>query len=250
MFYNIYGDGIMKGVILAGGTGSRLYPLTKITNKHLLPVYDRPMIQYPLEMMAEAGIDNIMIVSGGNHIGDIFETIGDGSDFGVTLDYVVQPRPDGIAGALGLARWFVGDEPFVVCLGDNIFGDSIKRFVENWDMNGNKNAVVFVKGVDHPEEYGVLTFEDGECRIIEKPQEDVGNLAVTGLYMYPPDVFEYIDNLEPSARQELEITDVNNMYIDSDRLNYETLDGLWLDAGESIDALYDASAAMRKLIQG
>ena len=243
----------MKGVILAGGTGSRLYPLTKITNKHLLPVYDRPMIQFPIEMMAEAGIDNIMVVSGGNHIGDIFETIGDGSDFGVRLDYVVQPRPDGIAGALGLARWYVGDEPFVVCLGDNIFGDSIKRSVENWEMNlkmGNKHAVVYVKEVEHPEEYGVLSFDgpDGGLRIVEKPKEPVGNLAVTGLYMYPADVFEFIDGLEPSARNELEITDVNNMYISQDRLEYDVVEGLWLDAGESIDALYEASVAVRDMV--
>ena len=243
----------MKGVILAGGTGSRLYPLTKVTNKHLLPVYDRPMLHYPVEMMVEAGITDIMIVSGGNHIGDIFENMGDGSDFGANFYYSVQPRPDGIAGALSLARWYVGDEPFVVCLGDNIFGDSIKRSVENWEMNlkmGNKHAVVYVKEVEHPEEYGVLSFDgpDGDLRIVEKPKEPVGNLAVTGLYMYPPDVFEFIDGLEPSARQELEITDVNNMYISQKRLEYDVVEGLWLDAGESIDALYDASVAVRNLI--
>jgi len=239
----------MKGVILAGGTGSRLYPLTKITNKHLLPVYDKPMIQYPIEMMAEAGIDNIMIVSGGNHIGDIFETIGDGSDFGVRLDYTVQPRPDGIAGALGLARWYVGNEPFVVCLGDNVFGDSIKSAVESWDTS---KAVVFVKKVEHPEEYGVLSFDGvgGGLRITEKPKEHIGDLAVTGLYLYPADVFEFIDGLEPSARNELEITDVNNMYIAQDRLEYDLVDGLWLDAGESIDALLESSIAIAGISKG
>jgi glucose-1-phosphate thymidylyltransferase len=232
----------MKGVILAGGTGSRLHPLTKITNKHLLPVYDRPMIQYPIEMMAEAGIDSIMVVSGGNHIGDIFETIGDGSEFGVRLDYAVQPRPDGIAGALSLARWFVGSEPFVVCLGDNIFGDSISDAVENWD---GQKAKVFVKVVNHPEEYGILVLDSTNMRIVEKPTEDVGNMAVTGLYMYPPDVFDFIEGLEPSDRDELEITDVNNMYLEQGRLEYEMVLGLWLDAGESIDALLESSIAVK-----
>jgi len=236
----------MKGVILAGGTGSRLHPLTKITNKHLLPVYDRPMIYYPIEMMVEAGITDIMIVSGGNHIGDIFEMLGDGDDFGANFHYTVQPRPDGIAGALGLARWFVGSEPFVVCLGDNVFERSIRAAVDNWDVS---KAKVMVKEVEHPEQYGVLTFDGpkGSMRIVEKPKDSVGNLAVTGLYMYPADVFGFIDGLEPSARQELEITDVNNMYLNQDRLEYDIVNGLWLDAGESIDALMEAGMAIKEL---
>jgi len=244
---------VMKGVILAGGTGSRLSPLTKITNKHLLPVYDKPMIYYPIEMMVEAGITDIMVVSGGNHIGDIFEMLGDGDDFGANFHYTVQPRPDGIAGALSLAKWFVGNEPFVVCLGDNIFGDSIKRAVDDWKArmriaeltNTRQKATVFVKAVENPEEYGILVQSTEGISIVEKPQNPISNLAVTGLYMYPPDVFEFIEGLEPSARQELEITDVNNMYIAQDRLDYEKVDGLWLDAGESIEALMEAGIAVK-----
>ena len=235
----------MKGVILAGGTGSRLHPLTKITNKHLLPVYNKPMIFYPIEMMVEAGINDIMIVSGGNDVGSIFEMLGDGDDFGVNFHHIVQARPDGVAGALGMAKWFVGDEPFVVCLGDNIFECSIKKPIEDWLEGGGSTASVFAKQVENPEEYGVLCF-DPHVHIIEKPKEPVGNLAVTGLYMYPPDVFDMIDNLEPSARNELEITDVNNIYIEQGRFRYNVVEGLWLDAGESIDALMDAGIAIRK----
>ena len=168
--------------------------------------------------------------------------LGDGDDFGANFHYTVQPRPDGIAGALGLARWFVGEEPFVVCLGDNIFEAPMGASVESWDTS---KAKVLVTEVDNPKSYGILETEP-ELKIVEKPENPVSNLAVTGLYMYPFDVFEYVDQLEPSARQELEITDVNNSYIEQGRLEYEVVEGLWLDAGESIDALIDAGMAVRQ----
>lgn len=232
----------MKGVILAGGLGTRLYPLTKITNKHLLPVYDKPMIYYPIEMFVKAGVTNIMIVSGGNHLCSIFEMLGDGVEFGATFEYTIQAKSNGIAGALSLARGFIKESPFAVCLGDNIFGNSIKQFIDNWNTT---NAKIFVKEVETPESYGVL-YTEPNLHIVEKPEEPKSNLAVTGFYLYPPNVFDYIDTLTPSQRNELEITDINNIYIKQGKLEYDIIDGIWLDAGESIDALFEASKIIKE----
>lgn len=236
----------MKGVILAGGTGSRLYPLTKITNKHLLPVYDKPMIHYPIEMFVKAGIEDIMVVTGGDHICNFFELLGDGSEFNANFDYTLQSRPDGIAGALSRAEGYANGEKVVVCLGDNIFSGNINEYIDTFDYD-EENAYIFVTEVDNPQEYGILEI-DTDLKILnieEKPEDPKSNLAVTGLYMYPNDVFDKIKRLSPSARDELEITDINNMYIAEDRMKYIVFAGWWCDAGESIDGLAEASEKIR-----
>ena len=235
----------MRGIILGGGTGSRLLPLTKAINKHLLPVYDRPLIYYPIQMFVKAGIKDIMIVTGGNHVESFVELLGDGSELGASFQYAIQIKPDGIAGALKLAEGFVHDEPFVVCLGDNIFQDDIVDYINNWSRY---EAKILVRKVDNPQEYGVLQLstESTELKIVEKPRTFISNLAVTGLYMYTPYVFKFIKNLVPSKRNELEITDVNNMYAQQRRLVYEEVNGWWLDAGESIDALHKACIIIAK----
>ena len=232
----------MKGVVLAGGLGTRLEPLTRITNKHLLPVYDKPMIYYPIQMLIDAGIRDIMIVTGGTYAGDFLRLIGNGEDFGLSrINYAYQKGEGGIAEALGLAKEFVGDDKVVVALGDNILEKGIRRGVEAFAKQ-DQGARIYLKEVDHPWEYGIAeVVGDRIKRIIEKPKEPPGNLAVIGVYMYPCDVFEVIEGLEPSARGELEITDVNNTYIGRGEMQYEILDGWWLDAGENHEALLRAN---------
>ena len=232
----------MKGVILAGGLGTRLRPLTSITNKHLLPVYDKPMVYYPIEMLVGAGIRDIMVVTGGNSAGDFLRLLGNGEAFGLTrLNYAYQKGEGGIAEALGLAREFVAGDRMVVVLGDNILQKGIKAGVEAFARQ-ERGARVFLKEVAHPWEYGIAV-PDGDkiARIIEKPKEPPSNLAVIGVYMYPPNVFEIIGGLERSARGELEITDVNNAYIDRGEMEYELVEGWWLDAGEDHEALLRAN---------
>lgn len=232
----------MKGVVLAGGLGTRLYPLTKITNKHLLPVYNKPMIYYPIEMLVEAGIRDILIVTGGNNAGDFLRLIGNGEDFGLSrIHYAYQKGEGGIAEALGLAEEFVGDDKVVVALGDNILQNGIKKSVEAFSRQ-QKGSRIFLKSVEHPWEYGIAEMEGNKIkRIIEKPQNPPTNLAVIGVYMYPPDVFDIIKTLKPSARGELEITDVNNTYIERGEMEYEIVEGWWLDAGENHRALLYAN---------
>jgi glucose-1-phosphate thymidylyltransferase len=232
----------MKGVILAGGLGTRLRPLTSITNKHLLPVYDKPMVYYPIEMLVQAGIRDIMVVTGGNSAGDFLRLLGNGEAFGLTgLNYAYQKGEGGIAEALGLARDFIAGDRMVVVLGDNILQKGIKAGVEAFARQ-ERGARVFLKEVAHPWEYGIAV-PDGDkiARIIEKPKDPPSNLAVIGVYMYPPDVFEIIGGLERSARGELEITDVNNAYIARGEMEYDLLDGWWLDAGENHEALLHAN---------
>lgn len=223
---------VTKGVILAGGTGSRLHPLTKVTNKHLLPVGEQPMIYYPIKTLTSAGISELLIVLGGESVGDFVRLLGDGSEFGLSiLYYAHQAKADGIAGALRLAERFVGGDPFVVMLGDNIVDGSLRPYVEKFSSEPDK-ARILLKEVDHPERFGVAVIEQGLItNIIEKPKKNVGNKAVTGIYMYPPDVFEIVRQLKPSGRGELEITDVNNAYLQKNRLLYDELKGLWTDAG-------------------
>ena len=237
----------MKGVILAGGLGTRLRPLTSITNKHLLPVYNRPLIYYPIQMLVEAGIRDILIVTGGNSAGDFLRLIGNGEDFGLSrIHYAYQKREGGIAEALGLAKEFVGDDRVVVVLGDNILENGINKGVEAFlrQQNGGR---IFLTKVDHPWEYGIAeTDGDKIKRIIEKPADPPSDLAVIGVYMYPPDVFDIIETLEPSARGELEITDVNNAFIERGEMEYEIVDGWWLDAGENYDALLRASVTIAR----
>ena len=231
----------MRGIILAGGTGQRLDPLTRITNKHLLPVYDRPMIYYAIEQMAGAGLDRIMIVTGGNHAGEFLRLLGNGAQFGLRhLDYAYQERAGGIAEALGLAEYFAGDEPVVVLLGDNIFEHSIKGAVQRFAADP-RGARVFLAEVENPGAYGVAEMRDGALvRIVEKPKDPPSNLIVTGLYFYDPRVFEMVKTLKPSRRGELEITDVNNAYLERGELRHEQLPGYWADCGESFEMLLRA----------
>lgn len=222
---------MLKGVILAGGTGSRLYPLTKVTNKHLLPVGKYPMIFYPIYRLKQAGITEILIVTGREHMGDVIELLGSGRDFGAEFTYRVQDRAGGIAEALGLAKNFVGQNRCVVVLGDNIFGDDISPFVQKYLLQ-ERGAKILLKEVSDPRRFGVPELHDGKVVAIEeKPENPKSSYAVTGIYMYDPEVFEIIATLKPSRRGELEITDVNNVYINRKTLTYGILQGWWTDAG-------------------
>lgn len=221
----------MKGIILAGGTGSRLFPLTKVTNKHLLPVGKVPMIFHPLEKLTEAGIEEILIVTGTEHMGDVVGLLGSGKDFGCRITYRVQDEAGGIAQALSLAENFCHGEPMTVILGDNIFEDSIAAGVAAFRAD-SRGARLYLKRVEHPERFGVAEL-DG-TRIVgieEKPSAPKSHMAVCGIYLFDGEVFEIIRTLEPSGRGELEITDVNNAYIAAGLLGYEELKGWWTDAG-------------------
>jgi glucose-1-phosphate thymidylyltransferase len=233
----------MKGIILAGGTGSRLYPLTKVTNKHLLPVYDKPMIYYPLQTLLSAGITDIMIVSGRGHAGHFLELLGSGTDFNARFTYEIQDEAGGIAQALNLTEDFADDESMVVILGDNIFQDNIRSAVESF----NSGAKIFLKQVPDANRFGVAEIEgDRIVSIEEKPEVPKSDLAVTGLYMYDPRVFEIIHTLKPSGRGELEITDVNNEYIRMGEMSYSVLEGYWSDAG-TFESLLKASELVRDM---
>ena len=233
----------MKGVILAGGTGSRLDPLTRITNKHLLPVYDKPMVFYAVEALRDAGLDELMLVTGGDHVED-FERL-----LGSELEYGLQEEAGGIAEALGLARDFAAGDRVVVMLADNIFGGSIANVIRNFERQerGARVVLAHVRETEHLRHLGVPRLEDGRvAEILEKPDDPPTRLAVTGLYCYPPDVFDVVQRLEPSARGELEITDVNNHYVREGALEYDVFHGYWGDAGESIEAYYDVNDRIRR----
>ncbi len=229
----------MKGVILAGGLGTRLRPLTSITNKHLLPVYDRPMIYYPIQTLVEAGIKDIMLVTGGNNAGDFLRLIGNGSEFGLKhMNYTYQKREGGIAEALGLCRHFVGEDKVVVMLGDNILDGSIRKAVDDFKKQP-RGAKIFLKTVANPREYGVAELQGHLVKnIVEKPKHPKSRYAVIGIYMYDSQVWDIIDTLKPSGRGELEITDVNNAYIRMGQMTYEIVKGWWGDAGSSIEDLW------------
>ena len=231
----------MKGIVLAGGLGTRLFPLTRVTNKHLLPVYDRPMIFYPIEKLVEAGIQDILVVTGGNHAGEFLRLLGNGKEFGLKhLNYAYQEGEGGIAEALGLAEHFADGQPVAVILGDNLFEYSIADAVRRFRHQG-EGAKVLLKEVEDPERFGVAEIEgDRIVRIVEKPKTPVSNYAVTGVYMYDARVFDVVKTLRPSGRGELEITDVNNRYIEWGSLSYELLEGWWTDAG-TFESLYRAS---------
>lgn len=221
----------LRGVVLAGGTGSRLFPLTKVTNKHLLPVGQEPMIFHPVKKLIEAGIREILIVTGTEHMGAVVGLLGSGKDFGCELTYRVQDEAGGIAQALGLARRFGRGGRLVVVLGDNIFESSLAPFAESFRRQ-QSGAKILVKEVPDPGRYGVAVTEGGKVvRIVEKPKDPPSALAVTGVYFYDENVFEVIKGLRPSARGELEITDVNNAYIARGELTFDALPGWWTDAG-------------------
>jgi glucose-1-phosphate thymidylyltransferase len=223
---------MLKGVILGGGTGSRLMPLTRITNKHLLPVFDRPMIYYPLQAMVEAGIKEILLVTGGQNAGDFLRLLGNGTEFGLRhLNYAYQSGEGGIAAALSLAEEFADGDPICVILGDNILESSIRAHADAFRQQ-QSGARLLLKQVDDPQRFGVAEIE-GDCirGIEEKPVRPKSNMAVTGIYFYDSTVFDKARNLVPSKRGELEITDVNNAYIAEGRLQFSILDGWWTDAG-------------------
>lgn len=231
----------MKGIVLAGGLGTRLYPLTKVTNKHLLPIYNKPMIYYPIEAMVGAGIRDILIVTGGNNAGDFLRLLGNGREFGLNhIDYAYQEGEGGIAAALSLAEFFADDQPVCVILGDNIIQGSIARYVENFAGQGS-GARILLKEVPDPQRFGVPEIKENKIvRIDEKPSHPASSYAVTGIYMYDPQVFDIIKTLKPSGRGELEITDVNNCYIAKGKMQYDILDGWWTDAG-TFESLLRAS---------
>ena len=236
----------MKGVVLAGGLGKRLGALTRITNKHLLPIYDRPMVYYPIQTLVEAGIHDIMIVTGGNNAGDFLRLLGNGEEFGLQhLNYTYQRGEGGIAQALGLAEHFAGGEPIVVILGDNIVEKSIGPYVQRFAAQGG-GAKILLKEVEDPWRFGVAQLRgDHIVGIEEKPKQPKSNYIVTGIYMYDEQVFDIIRTLTPSGRGELEITDVNNAYIHREQMTYDLLDGWWTDAGLP-ETLYRAATLVRQ----
>jgi glucose-1-phosphate thymidylyltransferase len=222
----------MKGVILAGGLGTRLYPLTKVTNKHLLPVFDKPMIYYPLQTLINAGIDDILIVTGGNNAGDFLRLLGNGKEFGLKhINYTYQEGEGGIAQALGLAEFFAAGERICVVLGDNLIEKNIRRAVEAFQTQ-REGAKILLKEVPDPRRFGVPELKgDRVIRIEEKPEEPKSKYAVIGIYLFDSTVFDMIKGLQPSERGELEITDVNNRYIERGTMTWDLLEGWWTDAG-------------------
>jgi len=228
----------MKGIILAGGNGTRLYPMTKVTNKHLLPVFNVPMIYYPIKTLVNSGITDIMIITGIEHAGDFIELLGTGKDFrGCKFTYRVQEEAGGIADALKLCEDFCGEDNLAVILGDNIFAHDFKIKTENF----KSGAYIYLAEVDNPKRFGVATIEKDKVKNIEeKPKEPKTNLAVTGLYLYDRQVWQFIKHLVPSGRGELEISDVNNFYINQNELGHEVVEGFWSDAG-TVDSLFTSS---------
>lgn len=232
----------MKGVILAGGTGSRLYPLTKVTNKHLLPVYDKPMIYYPLQTLLDAGINEIMIVSGRGHAGHFLELLGSGEEWGAHFTYQIQEQAGGIAQALGLAERWASDDDVAVILGDNIFQDNVKDAVDSF----RSGAHIFLKEVSDAHRFGVAEIKGNKIiSIEEKPKMPTSKYAVTGLYLYTSHVFSTIKTLKPSGRGELEITDVNNDFVKQRSMGFSFLQGFWTDAG-TFESLLRAGVLVQK----
>lgn len=240
----------MKGVILCGGLGSRLHPLTLVTNKSLLPVYDRPMVYWPIETLVNSGITDILLVCGGNAVGEFLRILGNGEQFGLKhLHYTYQKEPKGIADALSLAEEWADEQPITVILGDNIFENSIQDEVISFEQDP-VGAKIFVTPVDHPEHYGVVEIGDKNqvISIIEKPKEPKSNLIATGLYMYDASVWQFIRSLTPSKRNELEITDLNNRYLEMNKLQAIPIEGWWADAGESIQQYNQTCQQAGKLL--
>lgn len=236
----------LKGVILAGGLGKRLYPLTKITNKHLLPVYNKPMIYYPIQTLVDAGIKDILIVTGGHHAGEFLRLLGNGAEFGLKhINYTYQDGEGGIADALKLAEHFADNDKIVVILGDNIIEKDIKNPIEEFRRQAS-GAMILLKKVDDPERFGVAELKgDRIISIEEKPKKPKSDYAVTGIYMYDPKVFDIARTLKPSKRGELEITDVNNAYLKRGELRYSILDGWWTDSG-TFESLLNANVLAAK----
>jgi len=235
----------LRGVVLAGGTGSRLRPLTKVTNKHLLPVGQKPMIYYPIEKLTAIGVEEILIVTGIEHMGDVVGLLGSGREFGCKFTYKVQDEAGGIAQALGLAENFANGQSLAVILADNIFQGGLKEHAERF-MSQGKGARLLLKQVSDPERFGVAEVKDGMVLgIEEKPRHPKSDYAIIGVYFYDASVFDVIRTLQPSARGELEITDVNNAYIQKGQLSYDVLEGWWTDAG-TFESLMNANELVEK----
>jgi len=236
----------VKGVILAGGLGTRLYPLTLVSNKHLLPVWNKPMVYYPIQTLVDAGVKDIMVVTGGNNAGDFLRLLGNGKELGLRhIEYAYQKGEGGIADALRLAEDFADGEKIVVVLGDNIIEKSIKKFVDKF-IRQEEGARILIKKVPDPGRFGVVEFCDGKIlKISEKPKSPKTDYAVTGIYMYDPSVFDIVKGLKPSKRRELEITDVNNAYIKCNQMYYDILPGFWTDSG-TFDSLLRANNLVAK----
>ena len=233
----------MKGAILAGGNGTRLYPLTYVTNKHLLPVYDRPMIYYPIETLTGTGIKDIMIVTGKEHAGSFMNILGSGKEFNARFSYALQDRAGGIAEALSLTEEFVREDSVLAILGDNIIMDDIRPYISDF----RSGARIFLKEVPDPNRFGVPVFDSQKriIRIEEKPSNPASSFAVTGLYLYDSSVYDKIRKLSPSKRSELEVTDLNNLYLSEGNLSYTVLKDKWLDAG-TFDSLLEAANYIRE----
>jgi glucose-1-phosphate thymidylyltransferase len=240
----------MKGVILAGGTGTRLHPLTRITNKHLLPLYDRPMVTYAVEALVHAGIDEVMLVTGGTHAGEFFRLLGNGHEHGVDrLFYAYQEQAGGIAEAFGLAERFVARDKVCVLLADNVFERSLGPIVENFSRQAAGARIVLsnVESDEHLRHLGVARMNGSRVEeIVEKPESPPSTFAVTGAYFYDAQVWDVLPTLEPSGRGELEITDVNNWYVSRGLMEADVVDGFWGDAGESIDTYYEVNDFVRR----
>lgn len=237
----------MKGIILAGGLGTRLHPLTKITNKHLLPIYDKPMIFYPIQTLVDAGVRDLLIVTGGNNAGDFLRLLGNGKGFALPhINYTYQEGEGGIADALRLAEHFAEGDRIIVMLGDNVIEKDIRRGVAAFQRQ-KCGARVYLKEVPNPRDYGVAELRGKRVvNIVEKPQRPKSNFAVIGIYMYDAQVFDIIRKLKPSGRGELEITDVNNAYLKRGQLEYDILDGWWADAGASHQKLIETSVLVAR----
>ena len=244
----------MKGVILAGGSGTRLAPLTRITNKHLLPIYDRPMVTYAVESLVEAGLAELMLVTGGTHAGEFFRLLGNGHEHGVErLFYAYQDEAGGIAQALGLAERFVDGDKCCVMLADNLFERSLRPIVERFAAQERGARVVLAEldDAEHLGHLGVVELDgDRVARIVEKPSDPPSRSAVTGVYFYDAQVWDVLPTLAPSGRGELEITDVNNWYVDRGEMEADVIGGFWGDAGESIDAYYEVNDFIRRTRAG
>jgi glucose-1-phosphate thymidylyltransferase len=237
----------VKGVVLAGGKATRLRPLTKVTNKHLLPIYDKPLIYYPLAAMARAGVRDVLVITNPEHAGHFLQLLGSGSEFGLKLAYELQEEPGGLAQAVSLAEGFVGGDKMLVLLGDNIFTHDLRPGVERFSAEP-RGAVIYGVEMEHPEQYGVIEM-DGErvVGIEEKPSQPKSHLVQTGIYMYDEHVWSHLKTLNPSARGELEITDLNNVYVREGTMRCETLGGYWIDAGTSHDELLAANVTVSEL---
>jgi glucose-1-phosphate thymidylyltransferase len=237
----------VKGVVLAGGKATRLRPLTKVTNKHLLPIYDQPLIYYPLQAMARAGVRDVLVITNPEHAGHFIQLLGSGAEFGLKLAYELQEEAGGLAQAVSLAESFVGRDKMLVLLGDNIFTHDLRPAVERFSAE-ERGAVIFGVEMEHPEQYGVIEM-DGErvVGIEEKPQAPKSHLIQTGIYMYDEHVWAHLAQLSPSARGELEITDLNNIYVGEGTMRCETLSSYWIDAGTSHDELLAANVAIAEL---